>query len=590
MAKIISIDKISTLNEKIEFTNSDGEVLLTFDSNLNKFTANENYNAEDDYDFVTVKDIVGSSPGEDNGENGDDEDDSIRRRISINGSVFITDIIPTSDGNVGGKIFSSNGKVLDECVTNNQFLTIHVLALPGNSNYKPKVTILSQEINLVEQNDRPLFIGSIDIDLGDRDRITVIHEDGARHTVLIGEDSPIEIETAHFIGDYPSNQIELKENDFFDFYIEANEPFIKIEVDNFEAFKANVIELPEASSQYTFTGTIANRGTTAQDQRARVRIQKETGAWSDWFTTEIGENGTDHVILNNLFPSISIDLITYPGTQQALKDAEEATISYLYENADVVSVNLLPVNGSNQLNIVNHDPGNGNTIVNRIAGGYNISTNNFRFNLLRYANGAILHYSLIVQIAHDDPQIVTSTWTQIRSGLGSINVNSNFDQLVKILNIELPINRGTLTSPSSVANFSTSYNGGISATDSDIHNNENVNMAIQTENLAGKLNTLNRLYIIRGFAEKSLTLTYDDFILPLGINVVEENNFSISGRIDNNPPFPIVQTQVNSIGELSLADQWCFTNLDLNEIQIAEEVVDFGYAPGINIIINIEEI
>ena len=82
---------------------------------------------------------------------------------AIDGGVWITDITPTSGGNVGDKVFSSDGNILNSCLTDVSALTIHVLALPGHTNYKPEVTINSSPVSLSEGTNQPLWDGTLNI-------------------------------------------------------------------------------------------------------------------------------------------------------------------------------------------------------------------------------------------------------------------------------------------------------------------------------------------------------------------------------------------------------------------------------------------
>jgi len=163
-----------------------------------------------------------------------------------------------------------------------------------------------------------------------------------------------------------------------------------------------------ATTSYTFTSTIADRGTTTQALPARVRVRKSTGAWSDWVYTNAGGgtvDGQDLVFLNNTYPSIDPIVqvgITYPATQEAIKDSETVTVHSTVTDFDTISY----TSPNAQLTIpspstyVENKSG-----VARFAGGYNITVPNYRITATRTANDATSTEQGVVYIAHDFVQI-----------------------------------------------------------------------------------------------------------------------------------------------------------------------------------------
>jgi hypothetical protein len=152
---------------------------------------------------------------------------------------------------------------------------------------------------------------------------------------------------------------------------------------------------------------IANRGTTAQALPARVRVQKATGSWSDWFET------TNTVALNNLYPSASFGTVTYPSGQGALKDSETATIAFTGSNFD----SIIFSSPNSDVSIASPFEYATSKTVTRTGGSYNISTNNVRAVLTRAANNATTTANTLVRIANTPATISISTpASRLRSG------------------------------------------------------------------------------------------------------------------------------------------------------------------------------
>ena len=352
-----------------------------------------------------------------------------------NGGAFITDVTPTSTGNVGTKITSSDGEVLDSCLSDTQLVTISVMAITGSTNYKPEVTLEwglnSQSVTLTESSDKPVFIGSLAIDLDGETEVTAVHEDGANRLCTIAIDAPPVISSAIFANGYPGTQTELKSGDTYDFTVVADIPFVEVEFENYEAYSAQSFIVASDTTR-TVTGVIANRGTSVQAQAARVRVRKSTGSWSDWHTTsdDGSADGINLVNLNNIFPTVSTGTITYPASQGALKNAETATVVNTVSNYDTVSY----TSPNGDLTITAPTTVQTPKTVTRLAGSYNVSTNNFRISATRTANDATSTTQTIVRIAHVACTLaVSEPAARLRSGGNdgtsaqnhTITINSN---------------------------------------------------------------------------------------------------------------------------------------------------------------------
>jgi len=484
----------------------------------------------------------------------------------VNGSVFITDLEPQSSGNVGSKVTSSDGDVLDSCVTDTNLLTVSVLALPGDTNFKPYVEIDSVQVPLTAQSDEPLFRGTLNIDLAGATSITVIHEDGASHTCQITADTPPVVQTAVFTGGYPGTQTELKVNDYFDLNVVSDIAIVTIEVDNFGAFQADTFGVASGLN-HTITGTIANRGTSVQNLGARVRVQKSTGSWSAWFlTTSAGStDGTHTVKLNNLFPSVNIGTITYPVTQSALKDSETATVANTVSNQSTISY----TSGNGDLLISNSTAYEPSKTVTRNGGNYNISANNFTITATRTPNNAVTAVSTVVFIANVLPVINLSLpYSRLRSGGNdgtsaqnyTVTLNSN-QRLISAPTLNA--GGGTLTN--SFTGGPSTWTRNIQIDDDDTKGSFSFSSlsAMNLSNMEQTVINSGASYTLGGFVSRSIALAA--FIAEANMNVAVDT-YSKTTLSWSFKPSLTIRAALNSTPPI--VDNWCVVATDTNPTTI----------------------
>ena len=427
----------------------------------------------------------------------------------VNGSVFITNITPTDSGNVGGKIFSSNGVVLDECTVDTQLVRLHILSLPGHTNYNSTITVKGTQVTMNPQSDKPLFNGTIDIDLENAEEITVNHEDGASHTVIINQDTPPEILLGRFMGDYPGSQIELKAGDQFSFFFETDRPVTAVEFANHGAHAAISTSFSERT-EHTLLLSIANRGNTRQLLGARFRVQSPTGSWSAWYeTTDYGSEEKEHIVaLNNQHPALVIVSVIYPSGQQALKNDEEATVNNTASHYTTITYS----SPNSQLLISNTTTFEGAKVVQRISGDYNIGTNNFRISANRAENNATTTVNNVVRIAHVAPILSVNKPSRLRSG-------GNDETSAQNHTITIVSNQQLIQAPTLVAPIGNWQGGGFGGGPTNwtrslqIHDDmekgtyswgdiSGINLAgIEVEVITGSTN-----YVLGGFVSRQITL------------------------------------------------------------------------------------
>lgn len=251
---------------------------------------------------------------------------------------------------------------------------------------------------------------------------------GAIDTVTITVDSAPNILTLSFIGGYPGAQTELKAGDTYQITGTTDKIIDAVDIQDFEAFDASLIVV--AGTAFTVTGIISDRGTTLQQQAARVRVRNAAGAFGptrDTNTAGGTVNGTDLVNLNNLAPSVDITGIIYPVSQSAIKDAEQATVDNVVSDFDTIVYD----SPTTELTISNLTTYEDPKTVTRASGTYNVSINNFRITAVRNANAAVTVSQTVIQIA-DAVQVITVTEPAARLRSGGLHGTSAQDYTITI--------------------------------------------------------------------------------------------------------------------------------------------------------------
>lgn len=501
------------------------------------------------------------------------------------GAVFITNIEPQNPliENVGDKIFTSNGVVLSSCVTTTDLIRVSALALPGYSNYKPVVSISGIEINLSNTPGIPQFEGVIDIDLMGSTKLTIDHEDHISYSVnLIKDFRPI-VQSATFTGGYPGAQTELKENDTYTLSVTSNEQIHTVEIDDSGAFKASTHNISSPATIVTVVGTVANRGVIAQDLPARVRVQKSTGAWSDWFLTNStgSTDGIHTVKLNNVYPYITTtNNIVYPPGQSAIKSGDTASIPLLMNNFNL-AVYSSP---TNELTV----PGDtinpsGNTIsfskdVSYNSGSYNVSTNNFRITCTRNANNAVTTYNTIIRIANETPTInITIDGSPARLRSGGNDGTSAQNYTVRVTSNQQLYNAPLLSVGAGGGAFLNAFTGGPSVWTRtlQIHDNDPKGSylfnSLTATGLAGiEQSNINSgaSYILGGFVSRQITLPAFANEIQMNVPVTTYNKVVLSWSFDST-----VNTRVPVDSVPPIPDAWCLLS-PIDTSPVAIRIVD----------------
>lgn len=214
------------------------------------------------------------------------------------------------------------------------------------------------------------------------------------------------------------------------------------------------------------------------------------------------------VTLNNTTrPSVTIDSISYPAGQQALKNSETATVSNTVANQDTIEY----TSPGSQLTITSANTYQTNKSVSRSAGDYNISSNNFTITATKTSNGAVATASTIVQIAHADLQLsITNLASSISSSPAGVTDNFNMTSTQKFLEVPDLFTSLSQTSPSELTTGSQGTNTNSNSYTikvRDVDTKGRFSWRVSGKNLAGKIqNTIgtNPDYTLAGFSSRTI--------------------------------------------------------------------------------------
>jgi hypothetical protein len=332
------------------------------------------------------------------------------------GWIYVGDVATQAAGTVTTKVWQDppGNTILQSCTSSSPDLRVTIRA-----SY-PVVDVDGTAATLTRDGSGAFYTGQVDITVaGSGDVLARVftgdNEEGDRDTVAVTVDAPPTILTLSFTGSYPGSQTELKQGDTFQITGTTDKAIDRVEIQNYQACQFDSIVA--AGTAFTVSGTIADRGDTAVLRPARVRTRDAvTGAFGPTRDTDQGGgsvDGQDVVLCNDLRPSIGFGAKDYPGTQLALKGSETATVINSVSFYDTV----LYDSPTSELSITNPATVESPKTVERIAGGYNVSTNNLRITANRAANDATTISGTVVSIANDAVAIdVLTPAARLRSG------------------------------------------------------------------------------------------------------------------------------------------------------------------------------
>lgn len=487
------------------------------------------------------------------------------------GWIMITDITPTSSGSVGGKTYLTAQNVILQTATGDATdLTVAVEASG------PKVNVEGVNGVLTRSGDESNFSGTVNITVSETTTVTarVYTPDdalAASDNCLYTLQTAPEVLTLSFTGGYPGSQTELKAGDTFQITGTTDVAAVAIVISNFGAFDAD--EIVVAGTSFTITGTIADRGTTVQALAARVAAKDSNGATGSTRDTNMGggtTDGVDLINLNNLYPTIETFQqadVTYPASQEALKDSETATVDLVVTDYNTI----LYSSPNSDLSVSNTTTYEQAKTVTRIAGNYNIATTNYQIVATRTANDASSTRTGVVYIAHTAATLtVTEPATRLRSG--GNNGTSAQSYTITITGSQNLISAPTLGIGAAgtwlgggFAGSGTSWTRSLQVHDDDVKGTYAWG-AISGTNLAGKVTsafTGDSNYILGGFVSRDLTLAAFANTINMSVEVVTYVKLTISWSVKSLPNQRAVGTTA-----VPDANSWAIDALNTNPTEV----------------------
>jgi len=435
------------------------------------------------------------------------------------GFVAITDIQPSNiDGaedNVGSKVFTDDGFVLQSCVSSTTAIKVYVLAVTGGSSFKPTVLVNDVEADIERNALTDVWQGFIDITLTGDGPYTVraIHNDGAEYMTEVTLEAPPVITDTHFLNPYiEPSQTEYAAGQEATVLVVSTTEFNAVEFvdDAGSAISYQLIddfEIGYVDSLYVIAVVvaIANRGNATTAFPALLRIRNIAGTWGEVTSTlSFGsEDGVNSVLLNNTYPSLSFDSIEYPVGQSALKGSETAVVHVTETEVD----SIVYTSDTGELSITDFSlPGN--KTVTRISGDYNVSTPNISAIVHREANATSQNFSTTVCIADADPVItITTPSARLRSGVTEQNHTITISSTQKVTDVDLTASVGTFIGSWVTANDGLTWTRSLRIADSDTKGAATFS-GLSVKNLAGRVVTTitsGDSYTVGGFTRRTIS-------------------------------------------------------------------------------------
>ena len=497
------------------------------------------------------------------------------------GSIFVADVDGQGGGIVGSKVYLDPGHtILAACTTYTPNIVVTVRSShpqvvvngvtaflpPGSGGYYGTVNTTIAASGLVDAH----------IDLAG----------GAVTSVDVTLDSPPQILTLIFTGGYPGSQTEYKAGDTAHLSGTTDKAATTIQVLNFGACSASSVGV--SGTSFSISVTIGATGLTTTPLRARCRAGNADGAFGATFDT------TNTVNCNNTYPTIAFGAITYPATQGALKNSEQAAVAFIYSNTNTILFSS-PIS---ELSITNPGTLASSKTVTRIAGSYNISTPNLQAVATRTANAAQTTTQTTVFIAHVAAVITVSTpAARLRSGGNdgtvaqdhTCNIASTQNLLAAPTMSAAP--GGGVLQGSAWVGGPTTYSRALRVIDTDVKSTYSW-QSLSATNLSGLVTTTistGATYTLGGFVPRSLT--FASFVQTTTLHVPVTDYNKLQAGIFSATNQPAVRTTVQG-DHANHIDQFTVDSLMTNPTTLwwNDQAAASSNSSGTAQIINVEEV
>ncbi len=349
------------------------------------------------------------------------------------GFIFVTGASNT--GNIGNEVYVPNtvpeNTVMTECTSDTSNVEIEFLAEPS-SFYSPTITLSGTTCGNLTQfgNDRRLFTGSFNVNLtcgaGNYQDFLLESSTGQSASVRINLAGLGPAINSITFGPYPGTQTALKAGDLIG---------VTVVVEN-EAVDCWIQDGHACDGLVNLTlGPVDGAGPGLRNATGTITISDTPN--NDFVTAQasnaLGTNGapfdSGNLTIDQAYPIITINSITYPVGQGAIKESESATVNATVTNwssgTDVISY----TSPNGDLSITDSTTYVENKTVSRIGGSYNITVDNYTITATKVNNNAVTTESTVVFIANVAPELsIVLPAARLRSGstgFSNVGLTSN---------------------------------------------------------------------------------------------------------------------------------------------------------------------
>lgn len=384
-------------------------------------------------------------------------------------------------------------------------------------------------------------------------------------------------------GAYPGTQTELKDGDTISatFRFDTNNvDHVNLDGSNDNNFASSDQTITVSTADYVATANITidtslQNNTGGFDRPVKVRAKKNSQQYGNWNTN------TNLLKVNNQPPTFSNGDVTYPENQQALKEQETATVNLTVSNqgAEPTYNYTTP---QNQISIPEPSTYSENKNVTRVAGDYNISSNNYRLQVTRKENAKSATKSIVVKIADADPtiNINTNNNTRMRSGGNDNTTQQNYN--VVISSNQLLKQAPTLSAPVGTLgefnynNNSTTFTATIGVHDNDVKGTHTYTglTAVNLANRTTQTITSGEQYTFGGFVSRTVPLLAFQNEATINVLWSTYNKLTINWSKDS-----AVSNRLQPGTTAQTTDSWCIldqTTSNTGTIPIIVKILDYS--------------
>lgn len=451
------------------------------------------------------------------------------------GSVFITDITPTSTGIVGSKVYEPDtvpaNAVVNEATTDTSNVRITVLAAGSGAEFSPTITITTSPstpnsgitatlTQVTSGANAGKFSGTADLtglSSGDY-TITATSSTGASDSAVVHRAAAGPNVSSVTIGALPGTQTEAKSGDVVPVtgFVPNDATYVEV-IAGGAAGALSAQSLGAADSGgagfKTFSGTFTV-GSATGSQTVQARGRNALGTYGTSTTS------SNAITLNQTYPTIGARTISYPAGQSALKGSESATVSATITNADTVAYT-----SSANLSVTSPNTYAVSKTVTRVSGGYVVGTNNYTITATKTSNNAVSTASSAISIADT---AATAAITIVGSPARLQSTAAGNDYTIRITPNQTVNTAPTLVASSGTwqgawSNSANVWSRVLRITDTDLKGAQTFS-SLQLTNLAGVVGstiTSGAAYTVGGFPTRTITFPAFARYTPIGTSVTD---------------------------------------------------------------------